>query len=331
MNPTVGRSGNEETMKVLAALVLLGLAASAGRAGRAQAVATTPAVAQSSGASASPAVLTEATPAMWKIKGAHGTLYLFGSIHVMKKDVRWETAKVKDALGASDTLYLEIAGLDDASLQAAQPQILQMGTDSEHPLSTKISKDDVALLDGAVKGMGLPGEQALESMQPWLVYLTISVLPAIQAGYDPSSGVDKTLDAEEKQAGKPVKGFETMTEQMHFVADMPLPLQAQMLHQALVDLPKSVSQTDEMVADWTRGDVEAIAKLDNDEMKVKYPDLYDRLLVKRNERFADALAGLLKDPATGTVFVTIGAGHLAGPDSVLKMLETRGYAAVRVE
>jgi uncharacterized protein YbaP (TraB family) len=132
-------------MKILVALALLGLAASAGGAGHAQATATAP---------ASPAVLTEATPAMWKIKGVHGTVYLFGSIHVMKKDVRWETAKVKDALGASDTLYLEIAGLDDASLQAAQPQILQMGTDTEHPLSTKISKDDVALLDSAVKGMG---------------------------------------------------------------------------------------------------------------------------------------------------------------------------------
>ena len=157
-------------MKILVALALLGLAASAGGAGHAQATATAP---------VSPAVLTEATPAMWKIKSVHGTVYLFGSIHVMKKDVRWETAKVKDALGASDTLYLEIAGLDDASLQAAQPQILQMGTDTEHPLSTKISKDDVALLDSAVKGMGLPGEQALESLQPWLVYLTISVLPAI--------------------------------------------------------------------------------------------------------------------------------------------------------
>ena len=268
---------------------------------------------------------------MWKVKGVHGTVYLFGSIHVMKKDVHWETAPVKSALGASDVLYLEIAGLDSASVQAAQPEIVQLGMDQEHALSTKISKEDVDLLDGAAKSMGLPGEQALEPMQPWLVYLTISVLPVIQAGYDPDSGVDKKLEAEVKETGKPVKGLETMMEQMHYVADMPASLQAQMLHQTLVDLPKSVSETDAMVADWTRGDVEAIAKLDNDEMKVKYPQLYERLLVKRNERFADTLAGMLKDPATGTVFVTIGAGHLAGPDSVLKMLETRGFPADRVE
>jgi len=115
------------------------------------------------------------------------------------------------------------------------------------------------------------------------------------------------------------------------LADMPVPLQAQMLHQALVDLPKNVSQIDTMMADWTSGDVEAIGKMENEEMKVKYPELYSNLLVKRNVQFADQLAGMLKDPATGTVFVTIGAGHLAGPDSVLKMLETRGYKAVRVE
>jgi uncharacterized protein YbaP (TraB family) len=66
-------------------------------------------------------------------------------------------------------------------------------------------------------------------------------------------------------------------------------------------------------------------------MKAKYPALYTRLLVRRNEHFADVLASLLKDPATGTVFVTIGAAHLAGPDSVQKMLEAKGYTAVRVE
>jgi uncharacterized protein YbaP (TraB family) len=40
---------------------------------------------------------------------------------------------------------------------------------------------------------------------------------------------------------------------------------------------------------------------------------------------------LLKDPKTGTLFVAIGAAHLAGPDSVLKMLEKKGYKAERVE
>jgi uncharacterized protein YbaP (TraB family) len=277
------------------------------------------------------AVQTEAVPALWKVKGAHGTVYLFGSVHVMKKEVHWETAKVKDAVGASDVLYLEIAGLDDDSVKAAQPEIMALGVDQQHPLSTKISKEDVALLDDAVKAMGLPGESALEPMQPWLAYLTISVVPMVKAGYDPNSGIDKTLEKEAKGTGKTVKGFETMSEQMHYFSDMAMPMQVKMLHEALGDLPKSVSQTNEMVADWTKGDVDAIGKLENDEMKTKSPELYQKLVVERNTRFADTLAGLLKDPATGTVFVAVGAAHLAGADSVQKMLAAKGYAAERVE
>jgi uncharacterized protein YbaP (TraB family) len=275
--------------------------------------------------------LTDAVPALWKVKGAHATVYLFGSIHVMKKDIHWENAKVKAALASSDTLYLEIADIDPAAIQAAQPEILQIGTDPQHPLSTKITKEDLDLLDTDLKGLGLPGEAPFEPMQPWLAYLTVSVLPAMKAGYDPNSGIDVLLAAEAKDAKKSVKGFETLTQQMHYMADMPQPLQVQMLHQALTDLPKAVAQTDTLVADWTRGDVEAIAKEENDDMKAKYPELYQKLLVQRNERFADSLATILKDPDTGTIFVAVGAAHLAGSDSVQKMLEKRGFTASRVE
>lgn len=316
-------------MKRFAAMLGLTFVLAAGM-GVAQTAA--PAPAKDAGAApAASAKQTEAVPALWKVKGAHGTVYLFGSVHVMKPSVHWETAKVKDALTGSDTLYLEISGLDEDSIKAAQPEIMALGVDQAHPLSTKITKEDVGLLDDAVKSMGMPGEQAMEPLQPWLAYLTISVVPMVKAGYDPNSGIDKLLESEAKGASKPVKGFETISEQMHYFSDMAQPLQVEMLHQALVDMPKSVTDIDTLVADWSKGDVDGIGKIENDEMKTKTPELYQKLLVERNKRFADTLAGVLKDPATGTVFVAIGAGHLAGPDSVQKMLEAKGYSAERVE
>ena len=278
-----------------------------------------------------PSVKIDANPAMWKLKGVHGTVYLFGSVHVMKPDVMWETAKVKDALKSSDVLYLEIADLGPKEQARLQPVVMQIGTDAEHPLSGKITKADLDLLDAALKSLGMPGEQMMEPMQPWLAYVTLSVLPAVKAGYQPDSGIDQKMLAEGKGQSKKVVGFETAEEQLHYLADMPQAEQVELLHQTLVDLPKSESQMDEMVADWTKGDVDRIAAMENDEMKTKSPALYARLLVKRNEHFADVLAGVLKDPATGMVFVTIGAAHLAGPDSVQKMLEAKGYTAVRVE
>ncbi len=276
-------------------------------------------------------VSTPATPALWQVKGVHGIVFLFGSVHIMKPDVLWETARIREALKSSDVLYLEVAGLDADGIKAMQPLMLDLGMDPAHPLSTKIPKEDVEKIDAAVKTLGLPGEQALEPMQPWLACLTLSMLPAVKAGYGTDSGVDQKLLAEARDEKKPVKGFETAEEQLHFLADFPQVEQVELLHQTVADLPRSADQTQQIIADWSRGDVEKIASLENDEMKLKAPALYQKLLVDRNEHFAEVLAGLLKNPSTGTVFVTIGAAHLAGPDSVLKMLERRGYPALRVE
>ena len=292
---------------------------------------TAPAVAPSTAAPKAQPTTIEATPALWKVKGLHGTVYLFGSVHVMKPEVQWRTAKEQAAFKASDTLYLEIADLSNDAAKQMQPLILSLGIDAVHPLSTKISKEDVTELDSEVKKLGMQGEAALESMQPWLVYLTLSVLPAIQAGYDPASGIDRVLQIEAQQTGKKIKGFETTEQQVHFLADFSQPEQVALLHETLEELPRSGEKINQMIADWEHGDVDKIAAMENDELKTKHPELYQKLLVDRNAKISTTIASLLKDPATGTVFIAIGAAHLAGPDSVQKMLEKSGFIVAREE
>jgi uncharacterized protein len=268
-----------------------------------------------------------ANPAIWKVKGAHGTVYLFGTLHLMKKNVDWETAKIKAAFAASDLIYVEVPNLDDAA--AEQPLAVKYGTDLAHPLSTKLSKEDVELLDAAVKSMGMGGEAMLEPMQPWLVSAALQLMPILKGGYDPSSGIDMKLLAEARAAQKPVKGFETMESQVHMLADAPQAEQVEMLHKELAELDKSTAEMNDMVAAWEQGDIDKIGKMENDELAAKYPAEYKRLVVVRNAKWAAAIDGMLKDPATGTVFVAVGAGHLAGPDSVIKMLEKDGWKVER--
>ena len=268
-----------------------------------------------------------ADPAIWRVKGAHGTVYLMGSVHIMKPNVKWESDKVLNALAASDVLYLEIANIDDTA--DAQPMVMQLGIDTAHPLSTKISKEDLALLDGAAKAAGLPGEQMFEPMRPWLVSMTLSVVPMLKAGYEPTSGIDLKLLTEAKAEQKPVKGFETMLEQMHMLADVPEAEQVKMLHKDLTELDQSTAEMNDIVVAWEHGDVEKIGKMDNDELAAKYPEEYKRIVVDRNTKWAGTIDGLLKDPATGTVFVAVGAAHLAGQDSVIKMLEKDGWKVER--
>jgi uncharacterized protein len=279
------------------------------------------------GDAASAAGPVKATPAIWRLKGARGTVYLFGTIHVMKPNVEWQTAKVKAAFAASDTVYVEVANLDDKT--AGLPLAAQFGLDMAHPLSTKIGKDDVDLLDKTAKGMGLPGESTFEPMQPWLVTMTVSVMPMLKAGYDPASGVDVVLLKQARDAGKKIVGLETMEQQLHFVADEPQAEQVEMLHKELTEMTKNTAEMADMVSAWEKGEVAKIGALENGEMKTKYAAEYKTLVVDRNAKWAATLDGLLKDPATGTVFVAVGAAHLAGDDSVIEMLKKDGWVVAR--
>ena len=151
----------------------------------------------------------------------------------------------------------------------------------------------------------------------------------LKGGYHPSSGIDMKLLAEAKAEQKPVRGFETMADQVHLLADAPQAQQVELLHKELAELDKATAEMNDLVTAWEHGDVEKIGKMENDELAAKYPADYKRLVVDRNTRWTATLDGLLKDPATGSVFVAVGAAHLAGPDSVIKMLERDGWTVVR--
>lgn len=328
--------GEKMSARSIAVTGLLGLSLAVGAAGYGQGEPPkvemmAPAGASSPAAVGSAAAGTMASPAMWVMKKGPTTVYLFGSIHVMKKDVPWETAKVETAFKASSTLYLEIADIGPDAQAVMKPLVMQMGMDPAHTLSSKLLPGDVALLDAEMKSLGMPGEAVFEQMQPWVVYLSLSVLPAMQAGFDPANGIDQTLQKQAKAAGKKIMGFETAAGQLHYLADFSQADQVALLHDELGELPKSVAQTNEMVSAWEKGDVAKIASIENDEMQVKHPELYQKLLVNRNQAIAQKLTGVLNDPASGTVFVAVGAGHLAGPDSLQKMLEKGGFTAERVE
>jgi uncharacterized protein YbaP (TraB family) len=66
-----------------------------------------------------------------------------------------------------------------------------------------------------------------------------------------------------------------------------------------------------------------------DQLRVSLPETYRMMFTERNARWADWIAARMRTP--GTVFVAIGAGHLAGKDSVLVRLAEKGLPSSRVE
>jgi uncharacterized protein YbaP (TraB family) len=268
--------------------------------------------------------LAHAEPAIWVVKGPHATVYLFGTIHALDKDHTWHSAKVDAAIKNSQSLWLEISNPDDAATM--QPMILQLGMDMAHPLSSKLTPEQLAKLNKAAAG--LPGGASiLEPMKPWLAGMMISLAPVLHAGFDPNSAVELQLKPEFTSANKPIKGFETAEQQIHYFADLPEKEQLDFLVSELDDVDTAVDKFKELVAAWYAGDVDKLESINNSDLREKHPALFQTLVVKRNQNFAAQIQDMLKGDAI--TFVAIGAGHLVGKEGVPAMLENQGYKVTR--
>lgn len=267
-----------------------------------------------------------AEPALWAIKDKDSTIYLFGTVHVLKPSTQWRSPGIAKAFQDADDVVMEIEQPEDPAVTRAL--MLKYGVDPAAPLSGKLKPERYAKLQAAAQGMGFP-PQALEPMRPWLAALTVSLTPLLRAGYDPESGVEKLLTAQAKAAGKPISAFETMEQQVRFFADMTPAQETQLLDSTLDEIDEGPAKIDALVAAWAAGDQGELKRQMVDEMQDDYPDVYKLLLVGRNQDWANQLKAKLA--GSGVSFVAVGAGHLAGPDSLQAKLAKLGIKAERVE
>ena len=84
------------------------------------------------------AVAAHAEPALWKVTHGQSTAYLYGSVHLLKPDVVWDTPKVEAALSQAKELWLEIKDVDDSA--AMRPLVAKLGVDPTHPLSGQLER-----------------------------------------------------------------------------------------------------------------------------------------------------------------------------------------------
>ena len=270
---------------------------------------------------ASPAL---ADPTVWVARGPHATVYLLGSVHVLRPGTAWEGPAVRRAFDEASECWFEIEQPDDP--QQMGMAMVAAGMDPAHKLSDLLPADRRAQLDAAAADAGMGA--AVQAMRPWLAALVLAVQPLVKAGYDPALGVDTVLQAQAKAAGKRVAGVETVDSQLKLMTGMPPDLAVKLLVATLDDMGKGPALIEEMVRGWQAGDTDAVARTLTGQVRKESPELYRTIFTQRNETFAHAVEGFLAGDKT--VLLTVGAGHLAGPDNVRDLLAARGITVERV-
>jgi hypothetical protein len=265
-----------------------------------------------------------ADPALWVVKDDDTTVYLFGTVHVLKPGIAWFDGGVKTAFDASGELVMEILQPDP---KTAQELVMQRAVDADGPaLTAKLTPDDAKAYTAALQTIGLPAP-AFDRFEPWFAATALSLVSVQKAGFSAESGVEKQLGEAAKAAGKKLGELETLEQQLGMFDSLPEAQQIAFLNSTVRELPKAGKMLDTMVESWAKGDPEALAAQINRSSSIT-PELQKVLLGDRNARWADWIARRMDTP--GTVFIAVGAGHLAGKDSVQDYLRARNLIAVRI-
>jgi uncharacterized protein YbaP (TraB family) len=264
---------------------------------------------------------------LWKVEAGTASAYLLGSLHFGSPELYPLPEPVTAAYAESSALVVEanIQGLRDA---AAMAPLLAAGLYQDgSTLQDHLPPDLWQRLGVAADELGIPAA-LLAVQRPWLASFTLTALALQRAGFSEDLGLDLHF-MNVANGHKPILELESVEGQFALLQNLPDGDQVDMLRQALDELEQGPAYFRSMLQAWERGDTAAMQQLMTEglEQGATQERLYQRLVTQRNASMADRLATLLEQG--GTYFVVVGAGHLVGPESVVDLLEARGYRVRR--
>lgn len=247
---------------------------------------------------AAPVPLPQAQPALWVLRDDDTTVYLFGTFHALDGRHRWFNNEVRAAFSNSDELVLE-------TIVPERPRISRQA--SPH---RPVQGGDIA------------------SGTPFLTATRTAVAAGGEHGMQVSKGADMVLRRAAESEGKPIAGLETFDFQLSMFSRM-APVSSGTAAPTNIATAKTqlALVMTSLQAAWNRGDQRVFAAL-LAEMRRTSPDSYRAMFPERNADWANWIVNRMEQP--GIVFVAVGAGHFAGPDSVQSKLTLKGMVATRI-
>lgn len=272
---------------------------------------------------------TAADPALhslWEIHGKHNTVYLLGSIHVLRASDYPLAPAVINAYANAKALYMEV-NMEELNGDSVRQEMLSsalMPEDKQLPSVLGKERYTRAYSLAHSVGVELP---SFDQFAPWFAAEAISQLQLMKLGFQPQSGVEMYFLEKAKSDGKSIAGLESIHDQIALFQNMPLDAQADYLISSLEqahDLPQEV---DAMVLAWQHGDTAWFANEIKSELG-KDPKLYQSVLVARNRKWLPKIEALLNDDRN--YLVIVGTGHLVGQGSVIELLKKDGIGATQL-
>ena len=258
---------------------------------------------------------------LWRIAGATNSVYLLGSIHLLREQDHPLPGVIDKAYDDADVIVMEIDmdDVDPVYTQAAfnRAGVLQDGT----TLQDLMGEEAFTAASEAAAAIDIPLDMLAKS-EPWLAAITVELMLLYRIGFDPALGVEMTMTQRAAADGKPIEGLETIDEQLAFLDGLPIDAQREMLLQVLSEGAAMSESIGDLIEAWHHGDTATLedALLSS---AVGLDELNEVLVNSRNRRWAETISTWLDDEQD--YLIVVGALHLVGEQGVPALLEKRGF------
>jgi len=257
---------------------------------------------------------------LWQLEGTDNRIMLMGSVHFLRASDYPLPAGLEAAYQAADTLVMEI-DMDDLDPAEAQSLMTSMGLVGDgKSLRDAVGAASYAEASALAAELGVP-LMLFDQFKPWFAALSITQLRMMQLGFDPAWGIETQLTARAAEDRKPIAGLETLEEQLGFMDRLDNDAQRKFLLQSLEDAGEVEGEVRTIITAWRDGDTDTLNQLLLDGLE-ETPELFEALLKQRNRNWVPQIIDLTQQP--GDYLIVVGAMHLVGEASVLRMLEERG-------
>lgn len=270
----------------------------------------------------------------WKIeKPGIATSWLLGTMHVTDPAVVKMPTGAPYALSKANVVIIESDEIIDerkaAAGMMAKPELTMMMNGKS--IQDFLSPDDKAKLDAALKERGIP-LMAVSRMQPWMLSSFLA-LPACELNRKAKGAayLDKKIADDATKAGIPVKGLETMQEQLSAMASIPVEFHIKSLIEMIGLGSKmddvNVTMRDLYLTDKIGMTMPMLKSLAPDGTEGEgYAEFEERIVRQRNHTMAERALPMLN---AGGAFMAVGALHLIGDEGLVTLLRNQGFTVSR--
>ena len=262
-----------------------------------------------------------ADTSVWVITSGSNTVYLGGTVHLLRPTDYPLPEEYEQAYQASSEIYFEtdISAMRDFSVQAQMLQ--QLSYNDERTLKTVLNTEAYTALSAYAGKLGLP-LMMLEKFKPGMVVSTLQLLEFQKMGFTPQ-GVDNYFNTRAIGDAKTLGQLESIEQQIGFLAAMGEGNESEFILLSLRDLEQTEAAMEEMIGAWREGNNDKLEKMFIADMQAEAPELYDSLLLQRNLNWIPQIESMLRD--ADTEFVLVGAAHLVGDQGLLELLSQKGF------